>query len=346
MDSNFIFNEKLKFSWGHIIAGIALIAIAYCTFVGTVYLTKGHFILSGIITFVVVLLLGLIFLIPQQLKATDYHFDKRIKWERGFIFASPVLFVLLMIPFSHAWTVHSRQDKILKAFEQALTNTTEMFNQYEQYSTLRMDNYSKTLERVYSDTTTTYVNKREILRLILLSSNYDTLKNSSKAWMDKSVDKKVTTWNVFLLGNITEIREAIHTWHSNLQGFSQKKLKEEQNAEIFDSSNSYIQNIDKQLDVLETYYVDIKGFSLITLLWLLLGYVMLLAPYLLQERHTKTIGTKWTLFGSDNNKKRSDKKENQRRNSESEDQNEQDDYKNYQKNTDSSDKNDYSAITI
>ena len=148
MDSNYIFNEKLKFSWGHIIAGIALIAIAYCTFVGTVYLTKGQFVLSGIITFVIILLLGLIFLIPQQLKATDYHFEKRIKWERAFIFSSPVLFVLLMVPFSHAWTVHSRQDKILKAFEQAMTNTTEMFNQYEQYSNLRMDNYSKTLERV------------------------------------------------------------------------------------------------------------------------------------------------------------------------------------------------------
>lgn len=89
MSDNIQFNEKLKFSWSHIIAALALVAIAYFTFVGTVYLLKGQFLRSGLITAAITLIIGLLFFIPQQLKATERRFDKRIKWERAFIFASP-----------------------------------------------------------------------------------------------------------------------------------------------------------------------------------------------------------------------------------------------------------------
>ena len=88
-NDNIRFNEKLRFSWGHIIAAVALVAVAYCTFVGMVYLLKGQFLLSGVITGVITLLIAALFFIPQQLKATDHRFEKRIKWERAFIFFSP-----------------------------------------------------------------------------------------------------------------------------------------------------------------------------------------------------------------------------------------------------------------
>lgn len=35
--------EKLQFSWGHIIAFLALIAVSYLSFVGLTYLTGGNF---------------------------------------------------------------------------------------------------------------------------------------------------------------------------------------------------------------------------------------------------------------------------------------------------------------
>ena len=36
-------NEQLKFSWGHIIAFLALIIISYISFVGVTYMTDGDF---------------------------------------------------------------------------------------------------------------------------------------------------------------------------------------------------------------------------------------------------------------------------------------------------------------
>lgn len=303
MSDNIQFNEKMKFSWGHIIAALALIAIAYCTFVGVVYLLKGQFLISGLITMVITLLIGLLFLIPQQLKATERRFEKRIKWERAFIFASPVLFIVLMIPFSHAWTVHHRQQQILDSFNQTITSATGMFDQYETYCNIRTMNYRHTLGIAdTADISVENANKLEILHLALLSSNYDTLKNSALAWMDKSVSGDVSTWNVFILGNITEIQSAIHQWYDDLQFFSSTKLSEEEEVKAFDNTSQYINDIDNTIATLTANYSNIVGFSPMTLLWLLLGYAMLLFPYLLQSRHSKTIGTNWTLFGFRNKK--------------------------------------------
>ena len=41
-------DEQLKFSWGHIIAFLALIFISYITFVGEVYKTDGDFTKAAI----------------------------------------------------------------------------------------------------------------------------------------------------------------------------------------------------------------------------------------------------------------------------------------------------------
>ena len=305
MADNIQFNEKLKFSWGHIIAVLALIGIAYCTFVGTVYLLKGQFLLSGIITAVITLLIASLFFIPQQLKATEQRFEKRIKWERAFIFSSPVLFILLMIPFSHAWTVHHRQDQILSSFNQIIAASDNMFKEYETYCSVRKINYKHTLDARYRNTgadSITILNKQAILDLVLLSSNYDTLKSASKAWMNKSLDPNISTWNVFLLGNISGIQKAIHSWYDDLQKFSETKLNDEEDTKVFDQNSQFINAIDADIESLTSNYSNILGFSPMTLLWLALSYAMLLFPYLLQNRHTKTVGTNWTLFGFKNKK--------------------------------------------
>ena len=312
-DNNIIFNEKLKFSWGHILAAIALIAISYCTFVGMVYILKGQFILSAIITAVISLVTAAIFLTAQQLKATDRKFNKRIKWERAIVFASPFVFLVLMVPFSHSWTVHHRQGQILSYFNNIITSSSNMFKEYEIYSEIRKDNYQHLLVNRDSTAANSSIeinNKLEVLDLILLSSNYDTLKKSSQAWMEMSTDPTVSTWNVFILGNITGIQKAIHSWYDDLQMFSETKLSDEEDAKVFDSSSNLIRRIDSDVDSLTGQYTNILGFSPLTIVWLILGYLMLLLPYLLQSRHSKTIGTNWTLFGFKNKSKSSDNQTN------------------------------------
>ena len=180
-----------------------------------------------------------------------------------------------------------------------------MFDTYEHYADIRKSEYTLTNEQLIARRaidSVTFKNKQNSLDLILFSSNYSNLKSASNAWMSKSIDKKITTWNIFLLGNITEIKEAIHSWHDDLQTMSATRMKGEDNPKVFDSSSKCIHDIDQNIEVLTSYYTSFRGFNIITLLWLLLGYAMLILPYLLQSRHTKTTGTNINLFGIKGNK--------------------------------------------
>ena len=101
-------NEQLKFSWGHIIAFLALIVLSYITFVGVTYMTDGDFTTASIAMVVVDIVLFVFFIGAQIMKATTKKFAKRIWVERVFIFGSPIVFLLCMLPFYHFGTVQSQ----------------------------------------------------------------------------------------------------------------------------------------------------------------------------------------------------------------------------------------------
>ena len=53
-------NETLKFSWGHIVAFLAIIFISYMSFMGLTYLTDGDFLIAGVgVAIIDILLLSL-----------------------------------------------------------------------------------------------------------------------------------------------------------------------------------------------------------------------------------------------------------------------------------------------
>ena len=98
-------NETLKFSWGHIIAFIALIFISYVSFMGITYLTDGDFLYAGLGVLIINLVLIIFFIIPQILKGTDEKFSRKIIFERILFFSAPVFFIAVMVPYAHFWTV-------------------------------------------------------------------------------------------------------------------------------------------------------------------------------------------------------------------------------------------------
>ena len=71
-------NEKLKFSWGHIIAFVAMIVISYFSFIGLTYLTDGNFIFTGIGVAIIDVVIALTFIGAQIAKGTDHKFRKTI----------------------------------------------------------------------------------------------------------------------------------------------------------------------------------------------------------------------------------------------------------------------------
>lgn len=329
-------NEQLKFSWGHIIAYLALIFISFISFDGLVYLTGGDFKTAGIGMFAIDIILFIFFIVPQFLKATERKFSVRIWFERFLRFLSPIVFVALMAPFFHFWTVHSRESEIEKQFTNAISNSKNIFKEYEQYCDLRLNEYDSRLASVISggsrrmlrtagfssdDTEVQKNSMLKALRLQLLSPGYYDLRNAAVDWIE-DCDKGVSTFNVFIIGNIREIRSAIKGWNEQLDSISQKVLYNESPLDTF-SEYQKIQKVNDALASLDSLRMSftpfrsssapkdfsfarasgslLKSFTafgskpgVIPIALAVVLYLAMLAPYFLQDRHTKS---RERLFG-------------------------------------------------
>lgn len=301
-------NEQLKFSLGHIIAFLALIFLSYVTFVGVTYMSNGNFAKASIAMIGIDLVLFLFFIGAQMAKATTHRFKRWIVIERFFVFSSPIIFIFSLVPYAHFWTVHSKSKKIVSEFTQAINASKQMFDDYENYANQRISNYAAMLDNVIENKSTKpnvfracgftmgkeYIQKENMihtLKLQLLSSNYDSLKVEANKWIDAS-SEGASTWNVFLLGNIREIKSAIHGWNEQLCNYAGNKLTNEEtqgnNVISFGQSNTSLNAVDTELDNLKVMFITREFPPFYAYIIGLFLYFALLFPYCLQDRHTKS----------------------------------------------------------
>lgn len=298
-------NETLKFSWGHIVAFCALIFISYVSFMGITYLEDGNFVIAAIGVIIIDAFLCLFFIGPQLLKGTDHRFSKRIVWERILFFVSPFFFVVLMLPYSHFWTVFDQRKSVEKTFSSAIEISKDMFVSYEKYSKDRLNNYQEKLVSIKSDMDLIPL-KVDALKLQLLDKNYDTLKVSAYEWIDRA--SETTVWNVFMIGNIDKIEKAIDSWNASLNTFSTKIMTDEfANIISFSSADPSAKNSKDNLNTIREVYTTTKKPSLIALITALFLYFMMLFPYVVQRRNTKS---NYRLLGVKNTTNKDDNREN------------------------------------
>ncbi len=287
-------NETLKFSWGHIIAFIALIFISYVSFMGITYLTDGNFLYSGLGVLVIDLVLIAFFILPQILKGTERKFDSKIVFERILIFAAPLFYIGAMIPYSHFWTVFKNREQVETTFSESVNAVKEMFAAYELYAENRIKEYDERLTRTKSKTVQK-TNKVEALRLQILDENYDALKTAAIEWIDNASD--ATVWNVFMLGNIRQIESAIENWNSELNGFSIKSLSDEpDDIKAFSASDPSVAAAKDKLSTLRSVYMTMEAPTLVSILTCLCLYLLLMCPYVIQRRNSKST---YRLIGSE-----------------------------------------------
>lgn len=303
-------NEQLKFSWGHIIAFLALIILSYITFVGVTYKTDGDFTKAAIVMVAVDILLFVFFIGAQMMKATTKKFAKKIWFERVFVFGSPFVFMLCMIPYYHFGTVQSQDKEIVSHFTNAISASKQMFADYDTYSDKRIENYEHMLDRVINNksihpgqfASCGFTSGKEsiqknnmvkALRLQLISENYDSLKTKATKWIESS-SNGASTWNVFLLGNTKEIKTAIHNWNTLLSEFASHKMNNEEfdgynEVKPFEEVSGSLSSVDNGLDGLTSKFTTSRFPPVGSLIGSIFLYFALLFPYFLQDRHTKSL---------------------------------------------------------
>lgn len=289
-------NKRLKFSWGHIIAFLALIFIAYVTFMGETYGTLGDFIKAGIVCILCVIFLAVSILGAQILKGTHKQFYKYIVWERILLFVSPIVLLLAFIPYNHFWSVLSNENKIVEDFNNAIKQAHGIFDEYEDYAQKRCDTLSSALQDLSDDERN---NRIEELKLLLLSQNYENLKKKANSWIDNAAQSS-TVWNVFLLGNVEDIKKAVDKWTQELHDVSIKHLScESKDVQDFNADTSAKQSCKDGLESLKDEYKYDKGdfhINPIALLTLFVCWLMLILPYFIQERHAANCEKFWDFW--------------------------------------------------
>lgn len=302
-------NERLSFSWGHIVAFLALIAISYLSFVGFVYLfneatinerlnhPSSHAIFGlaalgmGIIDFLFIL----IFIGAQQMKASGTHIARKIIFERFFIYISPLVFVAGMIPVSHFWTIYEKNDAIVNEFNASLDCAHQLFTEYEQYADERIKKYNQIVNGSESMMTTLQLQLRS-------KKNYnEQLKGKATEWLNNDKTKNVSIFNAYILGNAEAIKKAIEFWSNHLQNISSKRFTLENSVEDFHSKK--VLEATNHLNKMKTYFTTLQVPTPKAYVTGLALYLMLIFPYLLQERHSKSI---WGRSGKKANKSQND----------------------------------------
>lgn len=308
-------NETLRFSWGHIFAFLAIIFSGYLSFMGLVYFFGGqNFVLFLLVALFICMLLLALFIGIQLLKATSRKFARRIVWERILLGLSPILFLALMVPFSHFWTVNMKDREVTGKFKTAVNVAGEMFPAYDEYSTARIENYHHMIDSVVSRGHSSDLaalemsdkdrDRRQIkitasmntLTLQLLPPKYDSLKTNASRWI-AGANKGASTWNIFLLGNLRNIKSAIQDWNQSLVSLSEPKLKTEKYKDILTVEPFNYPRLDEAvqgIDDIDSIYRTYEPPCVASIISLILVYLFLILPYLIQDRYSKSI---YSLFG-------------------------------------------------
>lgn len=292
--NNYSWNETLKFSWGHIIAFIALIFISYVAYMGDFYMNGGDFKSAALEVLLINIALLITFIGAQIYKGADKKFNRSIIIERVLICLTPFAFIMAMVPYNHFWNVFDQREQIETQFNAAINASKQMFVDYDAYANDRIATYQQTLETKKNDRLQreTYMHT---LQLQLLSQNTDNLKNQALKWID-GANQDASVWNAFLVGNIEEISDAITGWNQTLIGFSKPILSNEAVVlSAFNTDNTFIETAITGLKSLTSIYEQKGGINQITILTAIILFLMLLFPYLLQRRNTRASGLYFLL---------------------------------------------------
>lgn len=282
-------NKKLLTAWLIILMVLLIIVLGFMIFEGISFYSGGSFTMAFITTLGWCVLLFFMFFLPQQLKGGAGDFGKKIWIERWLVFPlAPMTLAIAMLPIAHFMNIQRQEGEIVKQFTCAIDTAKTMFGEYETYANERMKDYSHQLRHQMK---LDRQNKMRCLQLQLLSSNYDTLHVSALKWVEASIEKP-STIDVFLMGNIDEIENAIDDWNIQLEQFSKHKLSDEHDGTQAFEVRSKSATISRQmLENLRQRYRQTSLAQLVTP-WSIFAFVtlwgLLMLPYMFQKRHSKS----------------------------------------------------------
>jgi len=298
---------------GHVVALTAAAALAYVSFLGMVYLSKGQIARSAAIASAYGTQLFMLCVLVQRIKGASRHFGQAIQVERIAVVVLLISCLACTVPFTHFFSVNSREQEVAAAFKGALDEVPQMFDEYDSLAHRRIDRYEQALQKakrsakqrrryqldrhlegkVSGSDDIVVDNMVTTLQRQLLPPAQQQLRREAEAWAAGATG--ATTWNAFLQGNAAEIAQAIGRWQQALASHMAPTLHNEHCRTASDTlafASIHAQKAIADLDRLSLLCAQRSTPTPLSLLLLVAGWALLFFPYWLQRRHSKS----WERF--------------------------------------------------
>lgn len=304
--------NQSKFSLADVLTILTALGFGFICFLGTNFYTLGNIPKSILIALIITLLLFSTAFTAKLLKRTSVNFKTRFISEMVLLVVFTMLLVLFTyMPFSHYFTVSTKNTIIVNKIQTSITQAENMFPAYESYAENRMGLYIGKLKSVIAakgPNPSEYekfgfkngikdeiqINKKmENISATLFPTNYSDslsqkgIKEVATNWL---LDAKSSTVNwkpIGITNVVVDIESKSNEWLTMLIEISKKYEKNEQ-AEDFQYAMT--------TDDIKQYFTTVEKASNTSLLFAFLTWVLMMLSWFVTKRHTRFPGFK-LLFG-------------------------------------------------
>ena len=309
---NSINHKVKKTALGQIVAVVAAIFVAYISFMGLVYLTRGRLELSALVALAIGMAWVLLCFKAQQMKGAESRFASSISKERIAVVALAIVLLAPAFPFLHFFSVADRNRQVTRQFDEALAEIMPMFDEYDSIADKRIANYRKRLRSVKGTQSKNYSkygfgkhnegmtdkglgvmrdNMLKAMTTLLKPAAHDSLRHDAQRWVEKA-QAGASTWNVFLLGNANLTAGAIDSWQKTMDQDMRQHLYNEEKADTTGFESVHAALAMEKLNRLTKACAKRSAPPFYAILLLLAAMAMMFFPYWLQSRHSKS----WERF--------------------------------------------------
>lgn len=297
---------------------LAAIGFAFATYLSINFITLGDTMQSLTGALIVSLILAALAFAAQMFKKRDRNFKMSVILE----ILSLLLFIAVgyfaIQPFSHVFTVFKQKESIENKVVENVNQAQNMFDDYEEYATNRIETYKSTLKSVVA---AKQVNPSEYksygfgdgrsdnsqvdtklftLNAKLFPSNFENdtiqeqsgIKEAAVKWLN-GVNRSVKSDFGFTFGIVKIINEVplkIEGWRTELTEFSSFRAEGE-------TGNTFEYPLD--FKTVKDQLTETKSVNTISIVLALFAYLLMLLPYFLAKRSSRFPGIKMTFGGSE-----------------------------------------------
>lgn len=265
---------KTKFSFGVVIALLALLAFAYIMFMGLIYWKRGELTTPILVTTV--------FLAIVVLCITAMCMSKATRWrkigKRGQIIFGALTFLAFLAsayPFTIFMDVVTKQQTISEEITNLLVDGVQLDSVYREYAIKRIDAYKTELER----RGTYHPIKVRNLQTLLLPSNLDSMQAQRRDWLKAA--SSISVWNIRMPINIGMINGEVRRSVDNYINLSTEKGHADENSE---AQRPFVFSVQKtELEKVTESFESFHTPSLLSILIALVCFILMLLPYWLTD---------------------------------------------------------------